>query len=410
MNATLEPPLAQPAVDTSASTRSWASVLTIAAGTFLLVTTEFMPIGLLGQIANGLQISDGVAGLAVTVPGVVAAIAAPLLTIGAGRLDRRIVLALLSAAIIVSNLVAAFAPNLAVLLAGRVLLGLAVAGFWTFAIAAGRRLVPESLGARATAIISAGVSIGTVLGVPAGALVGNFAGWRSAFVMTAIAGAVVLVAQLALLPTLPVKERVSAGQMLALFKVPKARIGLIATLFIAAGHFTAYTYLEPFLRAVPNAGAATTTAVLLVYGIAGLAGTFLAERLIATGLRRAFVAATLLVGASILAAAALGTHGAWAYVFVALWGLAFGAIPVVIPVWMYEAAPDAYESGSAIVVTAFQTSLASGAFVGGLLVDTSGIGGAFALGGALALTTAFVVGAFGGARAAGPKLAECDAA
>ena len=409
MSPIQEPPLA-PAADATASTRSWASVLTIAAGTFLLVTTEFMPIGLLGQVANGLHVTDGVAGLAVTVPGVVAAIAAPLLTIGAGRLDRRIVLALLSVAIVLSNLVAAFAPNLETLLAGRVLLGLAVAGFWTFAIAAGRRLVPESLGARATAIISAGVSIGTVLGVPAGALVGHWAGWRSAFLVTAVAGVVVFVAQLALLPRLPVAERVRAAQLLALFKIPKARIGLVATLFIAAGHFTAYTYLEPFLRAVPNAGAATTTAVLFVYGIAGLAGTFLAERLIASGLRRAFVAATALVGASILLAAALGAHGAFAYVFVALWGLAFGAIPVVIPVWMYEAAPDAYESGSAIVVTAFQTSLATGAFVGGAIVDASGIGGAFALGGLLALATALVVGVFGGARAAPPALAECDAA
>lgn len=410
MNPVSEPPLAQP-VDATASTRSWASVLTIAAGTFLLVTTEFMPIGLLGQVANGLHVSDGVAGLAVTVPGVVAAIAAPLLTIGAGRLDRRIVLALLSVAIIASNLIAAFAPSLAVLLAGRVLLGLAVAGFWTFAIPAGRRLVPESLGARATAIISAGVSIGTVLGVPAGAMIGHWSGWRSAFLLTAAAGVVVLVAQLALLPKLPVKERVSAGQMFGLLKVPMARIGLIATLFIAAGHFTAYTYLEPFLRAVPNAGATTTTTVLFVYGIAGLAGTFLAERLIASGLRRAFVGGTLLIGASILLAAAFGTQGAFAYLFVALWGFAFGAIPVVIPVWMYEAAPDAYESGSAIVVTAFQTSLATGAFVGGLIVDASGILGAFGLGGLLALATAVVVGVFGGVRVTpAPKLAECDAA
>jgi predicted MFS family arabinose efflux permease len=130
--------------------KSWLAVLSVSLGAFVFVTSEFLPIGLLTQISAGLHISDGTAGLMVTVPGLVAAFAAPIMTIGAGRVDRRILVLGLIALLVASNLTCTLAPNFAVMLAGRVLFGISVGGFWTIAVTLGSRLVPKSMMTRAS--------------------------------------------------------------------------------------------------------------------------------------------------------------------------------------------------------------------------------------------------------------------
>jgi predicted MFS family arabinose efflux permease len=369
-------------------------VASIAGGTFLLVTTEFLPIGLLTAMAKGLDVPSGQAGLTVTIPGVVAAVAAPALTIAARRLNRRIVLLALTALIIASNIVVAAAPNFSFLLSGRVLLGVGVGGLWSFAIAAGRRLVPEASGARATSIISAGIGIGTVVGVPAGAMIGDWAGWRMAFAGTAVFGVAVLIAQLALLPTLPARQAISARRLFAMVHVPRARLGLVVATFVAGGHFVAYTFLELFLRQVPQFDQGMLGVALITYAVAGIIGAFAGEIAAKRGTRGAFVGVALLLGISVLLAAAFGDNGVLALILITLWGLAFGAVPVCNQIWMYEAAPELYEGGSALVVTVFQFALALGALLGGVLVDEAGVATAFAVSGFLSIAGAVAAGLF----------------
>jgi predicted MFS family arabinose efflux permease len=375
---------------------AWRAVASIAVATFVMVTTEFLPIGLLTAMASNLGVSEGRMGLAVTVPGVVAAVAAPALTVLAGRLDRRLVLLGLTLFIVASNLVVALAPNLSVLLIGRVLLGLNVGGFWAFAIAAGRRLVPEASGGRATSIISAGISIGTVCGVPAGSLVGHIAGWRVAFAVAGALSVLVLLAQMALLPKIRVTQAIGVSSLLDLFKVRQARIGLVATFLVAAGHFAAYTYFEPFLRHVTRMDQAMVTTALVLYGVAGIAGTFLGEAATARSVRLAFIGTALLLGFVVLLAPAIGSSTGLALGLVVLWGLAFGAVPVCVNIWMYQAAPGAYEGGSALIVTVFQIALASGAFGGGLVVDDAGLTAAFLVAGVTVASAGGVIVLLGG--------------
>ncbi|MBW8837392.1 MAG: MFS transporter, partial [Burkholderia sp.] len=120
----------------SSPLRSWLAVVAVAIGAFAFVTTEFLPVGLLPRVAADLGVSPGTAGLMVTVPGVIAAISAPGLMLVAGRMDRRRVFLLLTALLLASNLISAFAPNFTVMLVGRALLGAALGGFWTLATAA----------------------------------------------------------------------------------------------------------------------------------------------------------------------------------------------------------------------------------------------------------------------------------
>lgn len=387
-NASTNPELASNRL--SAFRSGWLGVASIAAGTFLLVTTEFLPIGLLSPLAADMHVPEGMAGLSVTAPGFVAAFTAPVLAVLARGIDRRTVIIALTVAILISNLIGALAPNFAIFLVGRLVLGLAVGGLWSFAVAVGRRLVPESAGARATSIISAGISAGTVFGMPVGAVFSDLAGWRVVFATNAVLGLVVVLGQFRFLPRLAVTSAIDIGQLVAFAKVPMARVGLIASGFVAAGHFIAYTFLEPYLRSTLALRETSIALVLAGYAATGIIGSFLGEHLAVRNIRRAFVIASVVLGMSVLAAVATAGTPAGAIVMVMAWGTAFGAVPVCVQIWMFTSSPKLYEAGSALMVSAFQIALSAGAAIGGVLVDSLGIGSAFLTGGAVCIAGAVI--------------------
>ncbi|GAA2147139.1 MFS transporter [Actinomadura napierensis] len=165
------------------------AVLAVAAATFLVVTSEMLPVGLLTSIGPDLGASAGTAGLAMTVPGLVAALCAPALSAATARLDRRAVLVALAGLLAAADLGSAAAFGLPALLASRILVGVAIGGVWSIAGGLAARLVPERSAGAATAVVFGGISVASVAGVPAGTLIGDLAGWRAAF---AVAGALSL--------------------------------------------------------------------------------------------------------------------------------------------------------------------------------------------------------------------------
>jgi predicted MFS family arabinose efflux permease len=356
-----------------------------------MVTTEFLPIGLLTPIASDLHVSEGTTGLMVTVPGIVAAIAAPAVTIAAKNTDRRLLLIALATLIALSNAIVALSPSLVSVLAGRVLLGLSVGGFWTFAAAVGRRLVPEPDGGRATAMILAGISVGTVVGVPIGTMIGALAGWRFAFGCVAVLALIAVLGQMYLLPSLPSRHAVTFRDLCALLRVPRAAIGFAASALIAGGHFAAYTYLEPFLTQISGFTRPGLSWGLAAYGITGVLGNFIGERATAKNVTKAFLSVGVVLGTAILLAVAFGTNVVAVTAGIVLWGAAFGAVPVCVQIWTYQAAPKQFETGSALMVFVFQVALASGAFAGGELVDRIGLRSAFGLGAVLSGLSALLV-------------------
>lgn len=397
-------PTGNPCVDDLAreparTTRSaWLAVSSIAVGTFAMVSTEFMPIGLLTDIARGLNVSDGTAGLMITMPGVLAALAGPGLIVASGRLDRRTVLIALTTLLIASNLLAAFAPNFATMLVARLMLGLCVGGFWTFAPAAATQLVPQASKARAMSLVLAGVSAATVLGVPAGSLLGTLFGWRASFAVTGALAAVVLLVQLWLLPAIPPVRAIGARDLLTPLTRRMAQVGLLAVLFFIAGHFAAYTYLKPLLQQVFGLAPHSVSTLLLVYGAVGFIGTFLGGSLVARSVRGTTLLAALMLATALLLSTVIGSGIVAGAVVVFIWGVAFGLIPVALTGWMMEAVPDAPEAGQALLVSGFQVAIASGALIGGVTVDNYGISSAMVLSGALVLVAALIVGTLGRAR------------
>ncbi|MDH4986502.1 MFS transporter [Aminobacter anthyllidis] len=377
----------------------WGAVVSLSLGVFGLVTAEFLPASLLTPLAQDLGITEGTAGQAVTATAVIGAIAAPTMSIITKRIDRRHVMLGLTLLLIVSSVLAATAWSLPSLLFARVLLGVALGGFWSMSAAIAMRLVPGDVFPRAMSIVLTGVSVATVCAAPIGAYVSEIWGWRTAFMLAAAVGVVTLIVQFATLPKLPPVSVSSFRGLLDVAKNPMVKVGLLVVLLTASGHFAGFTYVRAFLEQVPVLDIENVSLVLLAFGIGGFfgnfAGGFLAER----SLKAAVTLAPLLIAIAALALLLQGTSPTVSAIAVAAWGFAFGAVPVAVQTWMVRAAPDQAESAGGLLVATFQVAIALGAVFGGLLVDNAGVASAFAYSGAATLLAAIAVVCFGGKHA-----------
>jgi len=377
------------ASNAAAPAASWTAVGAIGVGAFALVSSEFLPVGLLPQIARELHISTGQAGLMVTVPGFAAAIAAPLTLAFAGRLDRRHVLCALLVLLALANLTVTLAGSFAMVLLGRTLLGVAIGGFWTVGGSLGPRLRPDAA-AKASSLIFAGVSVGTVAGVPLGTLLGNLLGWRMAFAGATTVAVAVLGLLLLALPPVPAQGSRSLASVPALLVLPKIRIGMAAVLLMFAGQFASYTYIAPYLLGHKGLAAALIGPILFGYGAAGLAGNLLGGWAAGRSVRGALAATAALMGGAVLLLLVSGP-GLPALAPVLLWGLAFGMLPIAMQSWLFSAAPDRLEAVSALFTFSGQAAIGIGALLGGLVADRVGLTGAMGLGAAAGLLTLLLV-------------------
>jgi predicted MFS family arabinose efflux permease len=369
----------------SSPLRAWLAVSSVTIGAFAFVTTEFLPVGLLPQIAHDLGVTPGTAGLMVTTPGVIAALSAPGMMLGAGRIDRRTILIVLTVLLLASNLISAFAPNFTVMLLGRALLGASLGGFWTLALAAAGRLVKPHESARATAAILAGVTCATVIGVPLGTLISELASWRVTFMATGVLVAIALAAQAWLVPSLPSGAALRFSDLTELVRRPYARKSLLMVALVFGAHFSSYTYIAPFLVQDAGFSASSITWVLLGFGIIGFGSNFAVSATVARSLKGSLITmATLLLFA--LLTMPMLRHLPIAMTGVVLaWGIAFGAIPLCMSVWIQRATPDLPEAGSALFVGIIQVAIAVGSSVGGAIVDHVGIPADFWFGSVLAI-------------------------
>ncbi|MFZ6644582.1 MFS transporter [Undibacterium sp. TJN25] len=373
-------------VDSAATSgRGWMSVASVATGAFAFVTTEFLPVGLLPQIAHDLGVSVGTAGLMVTTPGLISAISAPAMLLAAGRINRRLILLILSVLLLASNLVSAFAPSFGVMLLGRALLGTCLGGFWTVALAASGRLVQQQHAARATAMIFAGITFATVIGVPLGTFISNLFSWRASFMVTGVLVAIALLAQTLLLPSLPSGAAVRTSDFAALLRRANPRKSLLMVGLLFAAHLAGYTYIAPFMVQGGTFSLTTVSSVLLGFGLVGFVSNFLMSAIAARRLQASLFAMALIMMVCLFALPLVHASQAGVVALVLVWGFAYGAIPLCLSIWMQLSSPDFPEAGSALFVSMVQLSIAIGSFTGGIAVNTLGIPANMLLGGILSL-------------------------
>ena len=356
---------------------AWAAVGSMALGVFALVTAEFLPASLLTPIAADFKISEGAAGQTVTATAALALLSSLLVTAVIRNLDRRIVMLGFTILLLISNLIAAFALNFPMLLVGRVLLGAALGGFWTMSAALTMRLVPEASIPRALSIIFSGVSAATIFAAPVGIYLGHLFGWRAVFLMAAGLSAITLIAQAATLPRMPAAGSARLGTLVEVLKRPGVAVGMMCAMFLFIGHFAFFTYLRPFLEFTTGAGVAMISSALLGFGVANLIGTMLSGFMLERSLRGSLASMPLVLAVLAACLAMFNTPLSVDLVIIALWGMAFGAVPVAWSTWLTRTVPDEAESAGGLLVAAIQLAIAIGAAGGGAIYDFKGATGVF---------------------------------
>ncbi|MDR9434737.1 MFS transporter [Pontimonas sp.] len=353
-------------------------LMLLATAVFVSVTAEFMPTGLLPQIARGLEVSEAQVGLLVTIFAATVVLTAMALSILTRRYSRK---SLVVAALIVmalSNVLAAVAPSFAVMVAARVVGGLAHGLFFALANAYAAYLVPRERLGRAVAILTAGGTMAFVLGVPLGTALGNAFGWRLAFIALAV---IILSLALALMVTLPQVSRevaLSTGEIaLPVRRDPTLPLVLVAALIVVlalGGHNTFYVYIAPYLIDVAGFEGQGVAGVLFVYGGAGALGVAAAGVLGDRFPRGALVGMLLVATVSIAMLGARGTGDLWVISMVVIWAAAFGGIPALLQLRLLRAVSVRLRDfGSAVLVTAFNVGIGGGALVGAVLYDPIGV-------------------------------------
>ncbi|MFK4083583.1 MFS transporter [Kribbella sp. NPDC020789] len=380
-----------PSAKESQLTSRWPAVIAVALGTFLLVTAEQLPIGLLTSVGSAMSVSEGTAGLMVTVPSLVAALSAPLVPVLVRGLDRRILLLGLMGLMTLANAASALAPSFAVLLSSRVLVGVAIGGFWAVAGGLAVRLVATENVPRATAIIFGGVGAANVFGVPLGTLVGDLTGWRIAYAALSALALVVLIALLAVLPPLAASQAVRLRVLAEQFRNPGVRTGIIATVLIVFGHFSAYTFVSPALQRLSGIEERWVGPLLFGFGMAGMIGNFVAGSALARGVHRSVLAIAVSLALAMPLFLLLGRTTVGGALLLIVWGLTYGGVSVGLQTWMIKAAPQAVEAASSLWVAVFNLSIGLGALAGGVIVDTLSLQGVLWLGSTCVLLAALTI-------------------
>lgn len=350
------------------------SLYALTAGAFGIGTTEFVIMGLLTQVAADLQVSLAAAGLLISGYALGVFVGAPLLTVATGRLPRKAVLVGLMVVFTLGNLACALAPDYAWLMAARVVTSLAHGTFFGVGAVVATGLVAPDRKASAISVMFTGLTVATLLGVPAGAWLGLHFGWRSTFWAVAAIGVLATAVIALLVPReRTAREPIRLSRELAAVARPQVLLGLLMTVFGFAGVFTVYTYIEPILLQVTGLPAAAVSPVLLVFGVGMIVGNVLGGRL-ADRRPAASLLVTLVLLALALAGVGVAMQSAPAMVVATgLLGVAGFATVSPMQLWVLQKAGDAGRTlASSLNIGAFNLGNAFGAWIGGVVLVHGG--------------------------------------
>lgn len=357
----------------------WFTLLVIAGAIFVSVTSEFLPAGLLPEIAADLDVSESRVGVLVTAFAATVVVATAPLTALTRRLPRKPLLvgAMLIGA--VGNALAAFAPSYEVLLGSRILAGLSYGLFWALVMGAVARVVaPEQL-ARAVAVALGGGTTAFVLGIPLGTALGTAVGWRTAFVVIAAAILLLGVLVAVLLPHLEQDPAAPAGERTPIWRAGGVRSVLLLCLVVIVtmgAHYVFYTYIASYAIEVGGFDQRSVSLLLFAYGAAGALG------LVGVGVLgdrhpRVAVIGGMLLAASAVALLVVFPGVPWLLVAVlVVWGFALGGVPAMLQSTVLRvASPRIRDLSSAVYSSSFNFAIGGGALLGAGILDVHGLVG-----------------------------------
>lgn len=348
-----------------------AALLALAMTGFLALVTEILPAGMLLQISAGMEVSEALAGQFVTLYAMGALLAAVPLTAATVSWRRRPLLLTALVAVLLFNTLVALTSSYMVALAARFCAGMAVGLIWGMLAGYARRMVPDHLKGRALAIASLGVPLALALGVPFGALLAATLGWRSAFGAMSGLSVLVIVWVIMKVPDYPGQAPDKRAPLRQIIVTPGVRPVLAVLALWVLAHNILFTYMMPFLAPAGLSG--RMDLVLLVFGIASLAGLAISGLLVDRMLRTLVLLSLAGFAAAALTLGLAGAQPLMVYLAVAIWGVTFGGAPTLLQTASAEAAGPGADVAQSILVTAWNSAIAGGGIIGGILLETSGV-------------------------------------
>jgi DHA1 family inner membrane transport protein len=341
----------------------------LTAGAFGIGTTEFVIMGLLMQVAADLQVTIAAAGLLISGYALGVFVGAPLLTAATSRMPRKAVLVALMVVFTIGNLACALAPDYTTLMIARVVTSLAHGTFFGVGTVVATGLVAPDRKASAISIMFTGLTVATLLGVPAGAWLGLHLGWRATFWAVAAIGVIATAVIATLVPADKSRQDpIHFGEELKAIARPQVLLGLLMTVFGFAGVFAVFTYIQPILTRVTGFAESAVSPILLVFGVGLIIGNLLGGRLADRRLLPALLA-TLAALAVVLGLMTFALHSKIATVmFIGLLGVAGFATVPPLQLWVLQKAEGAQNLASSLNIGAFNLGNALGAWLGGMVI------------------------------------------
>lgn len=347
-----------------------AGLLPLAMAAFITLLTEIMPAGLLSSIAEGLSVSESLAGQFITVYAVGALLAAiPLTTLTQG-MRRRPLLLMAIAGFAVVNLITALSDHYMVSLVARFFAGVFGGVVWSLLAGYAVRMSPSHLSGRAIAISAAGATLALVLGVPVGALLGRVIGWQGAFGLMTVLSVLLIVWVVARVPDFSGQKKAQRQSLARVFLKTGIRSVLWVVFTFVVAHNILYIYIEPFLY-VSGLSAQVGT-VLFVFGLGSIVGLWIVGATIDRRLQFLSVASILVFALASLQLGLWGSTPAMIYPSVAVWGLAVGGFATITQTALSRLADDSVDVAQSMYTTAWNTAVAGGGMAGGVLLDQAG--------------------------------------
>ena len=350
-----------------------ASTYILAIAAFVIVTTEFLMVGLLPSLARDLSISVATAGQLVTLFAVVVMLFGPPLTAWLAHVERKRMFMSVLVLFAVSNAVAALAPNVWILAVARVVPALALPVFWGTASETAAQLAGPERAGRAVSTVYLGISAAMLLGIPLGTVAGDAIGWRGAFWALAILSVLIAVLMHFFMPSLAAGKRVALAQQARILRDPAFLANVALSIAVFTAMFTGYTYLAELLEKVALVPSANVGWWLMGFGAVGLVGNWLGGLWVDRKPLASTAIFSVVLAIGMLATMFFAKQHVGLAIALGVWGIANTALYPICQIRVMKSAPHAQALAGTINVSAANGGIALGAVLGGASIAWWGV-------------------------------------